>query len=172
VGILRGAVLKRKGREGKGLGNSGIFGRRCEGNLEAATWVSRILAYGCQRLENPMEATLELWDKGMELGKRCQWITKHQTSKLYHLRFQLVVPGGDQNINDEALPLSKAIRQIDKRLVPVSIAAANVVHEVYGIVNYVTQLEKEVDLEVLGAAQVVVPPIAQYLPLPNGTPIT
>jgi hypothetical protein len=31
VGILRGAVLGRKGKEGRGLGNSGIFRRRCEG---------------------------------------------------------------------------------------------------------------------------------------------
>jgi hypothetical protein len=125
------------------------------GNMEAAIWVSRSLANGCQRLENPREAMLELWNKGMELGKRCQWIVKQQVSKLYPLRFQLVVPAGDQNIKDEALPLSKAIRQIDTKLVPVSIAVANIVHEVYGIVSYVTQLEKEVEPEVLGAAQVV-----------------
>jgi hypothetical protein len=31
VGTLRGAVLERKGKEGEKLGNSGIFGRRCEG---------------------------------------------------------------------------------------------------------------------------------------------
>jgi hypothetical protein len=31
VGILRGAVLRGKGRERKGLKNSGIFKRRCEG---------------------------------------------------------------------------------------------------------------------------------------------
>lgn len=125
------------------------------GNLEAAIWVSRSLANGCQRLENPREAMLELWNKGMELGQRCQWIAKQQASKFYPLRFQLVVPDGDQNIKDEALPLSKAIPQIDKRLGPVSRAVANIVHEVYGIVNYVTQLEKEEDPEVLGAAQVV-----------------
>jgi hypothetical protein len=31
MGSLSGAALGRKGREGKGLGNSGIFGRSCNG---------------------------------------------------------------------------------------------------------------------------------------------
>jgi hypothetical protein len=132
------------------------------GALELATWVSRKLRFRCQLTEKAEpEALLDLWRRGAEYSKKFRWVVKKRLSTINFGALVLVLKSLDDrpNLPAEALPLSKALLNRDKRVRPLTRPVANIVHDFYRLDDYSLLLrddDNDDESEIFKAMQFVI----------------